>query len=160
MNLSYHIQAVATKWSPTSLLLNSQNYSFATSCRKKQGFKSIFRIHRVGHRLLGMLQDSAFSIVVRNQTAISDGCWPCFQVIAGIRSQPFSLILVSSFRIFSSYKLINEETFERICKDTYGLIRVHYPWANVTPIFHKVLDHSVELMTRYNEERSMKAFSK
>ena len=99
------------KWSPTSLLLNSQNYSFATrSCRKKQGFKSIFRIHRVGHRLLGMLQDSAFSIVVRNQTAISDGCWPCFQVIAGIRSQPFSLILVSSFRIFSSYKLINEET--------------------------------------------------
>ena len=62
-------------------------------------------------------------------------------------------------RILYSDKLINEETFERICKDTYGLILDHHPWANETPTPHKVLDHSVELMTRYNEGRGMKAFS-
>ena len=94
MNLSYHIQAGATKWSPTSPVIESRNYSFATSCRKKQGLKSIFRIHRVGHQPLEMLQDSAFPKNVRNQTAISDGSWPCCQVIAEIRSQPSTLILV------------------------------------------------------------------
>ena len=62
-------------------------------------------------------------------------------------------------RISNSDKLINEETFERICKDTYGHILDNYPWPNVTPTLHKVLGHSVELMTRYNEGRGMKALS-
>ena len=62
-------------------------------------------------------------------------------------------------RIYNSDKIINEESFEIICKDTYQLILDHYPWANVTPTLHKILAHSVELMVRYNEGRGMKAFS-
>ena len=62
-------------------------------------------------------------------------------------------------RIFNSDKIINEKAFESICKDTYQLILDHFPWANVTPTLHKIFAHSVELMTRYNEGRGMKAFS-
>ena len=62
-------------------------------------------------------------------------------------------------RIYNSDKIINEKSFEIICKDTYQLIFDHYPWANVTPTLHKILAHSVELMVRYNEGRGIKAFS-
>ena len=55
--------------------------------------------------------------------------------------------------------MINEESFETICKDTYQLNLDHCRWANVTPTLHKVLAHSCELMTRYNEERGMKVYS-
>ena len=54
---------------------------------------------------------------------------------------------------------INEETLEIHCKDTYQLIIDHFTWANVTPTLHKVLAHSVELMSRFNEGRGIKAFS-
>ena len=47
-------------------------------------------------------------------------------------------------RIYNSDKIINEESFEIICKDTYQLILAHYPWANVTPTLHKILAHSVD----------------
>ena len=68
-------------------------------------------------------------------------------------------ILRVILRIYNSDKIINEESFEIICKDTYPLILDYYPWANVTPTLQKILAHSVELMVRYNEGRGMKAFS-
>ena len=62
-------------------------------------------------------------------------------------------------RIYNSDKIIDEKSFEIICKDNYQLILDHYPWANVTPTLHKILAHSFELMVRNNEGRGMKAFS-
>ena len=54
---------------------------------------------------------------------------------------------------------INEETLEIHCKDTYQLIIDHFTWANVTPTLQKVLAHSVDLMSKFNEGRGMKTFS-
>ena len=87
----------------------------------------------------------------RTLTLLPNGCRDSF---ATIHSNLGVII-----RVYNSDKMINEESFETICKDTYLLILDHYPWANVTPTLHKVLVHSCELMARYNEGRGMKVYS-
>ena len=61
--------------------------------------------------------------------------------------------------VYNSDNMINKESCETICKETYQLILDHYPWANVTAKLHKVLVHSCELMAIYNEGRGLKVYS-
>ena len=159
MNLSYHIQAGATKWSPTSPVIERSKLFVRNFLQEKTGIKIDFPNSQGGTSTTGNVARQCFSQKCEEPnsylrwilTLLPSNCRDSFATI----HSNLGVIL----RIFNSDKLINEETFERICKDTYGFILDHYPWANVTPTLHKVLGHSVELMTRYNEGRGMKAFS-
>lgn len=51
-----------------------------------------------------------------------------------------SLIL----KLLTSKKLLNVEELEKLCSATYRKCYQLYPWATMSPTFHKLLAHSVE----------------
>ena len=49
-------------------------------------------------------------------------------------------------RIFNSDERIEIEKFTTLCRDTYELIIVSFPWSSITPTLHKILAHSAQLI--------------
>ena len=76
--------------------------------------------------------------------------------------EPIKLIhlnLSSILRVFNCGQAIDTDKLDNICKYTYEFIVVEFPWVNVTPSLHKLLEHCVELIQSCNDGYGMKQYS-
>ena len=152
MNLAYHIHAGVRKWSPTLAKVESSKSFIRNYLHEITGIKIDFPNSQGGTSTTGNVARQCFSPKCDEPnnylrwilTLLPNDCRYSFTTL----HTNLAVIL----RIYNSDKIINEESFEIICKDTYQLILDHYPWANVTPTLHKILAHSVELMVGIMKE--------
>ena len=145
MNLTFHINARVTKWSPSSPIIEESKFFVRNFIQEKTGIRIDFQNSQDGTSSIGKVARQCF---FKNCEEPNDYLRWILTLLPSTCRDSFTTIhsnLGIIIRIFNSDKLINEETFERVCKDTYGFILDSYPWANVTPTLHKVLIHSVEL---------------
>ena len=68
--------------------------------------------------------------------------------------------LSAILRIVNSDHKINTQEFGILCTNTYYLLILEYfPWVNITPILHKLLAHSEEILRKINNGCGLKSFS-
>ena len=67
--------------------------------------------------------------------------------------------LSAIMRIFNCDRKIHTSELGKLCKSMYLLILESFPWANITPTLHKLLDHSEELLRETNFGYGFKCFS-
>ena len=63
-------------------------------------------------------------------------------------------------RIFNCNKAVQTDKLDTLCKDTYYLILLSFPWASITPSLHRLLAQSVELIRDCNEGFGLKDFQR
>ena len=62
-------------------------------------------------------------------------------------------------RVYGSSKQIDTNKLDTLCKDLYEYIITKFPWANITPSVHKILAHSAEIITDFNNGYGLKDLS-
>ena len=67
--------------------------------------------------------------------------------------------LSAILRVYNSKQTDNTDQLEILCKNTYEMIIVDFPWVNVTPTLHKLLAHCLEPIRDCNNGRGLKEFS-
>ena len=117
MNLVFHIQAGVKKWSPTSTKIESLKVFVHDFLHEKTGIRIDFPNSQGGTSTTGNVARECFSPKCEEPsnylrwtlTLLPNGCRYSFETI----HSNLGFIL----RVYNSDKMINEESFETICKD-------------------------------------------
>ncbi|KAI6651934.1 hypothetical protein LOD99_4813 [Oopsacas minuta] len=67
--------------------------------------------------------------------------------------------LLVILRVYNSHRRIDTNKLYSIYKDTYEEIICKCPWANITPSLHKLLAHSSEFISDFNDGLGLKTSS-
>ena len=62
-------------------------------------------------------------------------------------------------RLYISSSKLDTLRLDNFCKETYQFILKEFPWVSITPSFHKLLAHSVELFAVQCNGCGLKLFS-
>ena len=159
MQLIYHLRAGEMNWSPSSAKIRHSMEFTREFLWEKIKIRIDYPTSQGGTTSTGNVVRTCFQREINNNkdflywiaTLIPNHC----QLHVTTIYTNLSVIL----RIFNSDERIDNEKFSTLCKETYLLILIAFPWASITPTLHKVLAHSPQIIEEYNEGRSMKSFS-
>ena len=145
MQLVYHLQAGETKWAPTSPKIRQSMEFVHRFLWERLSIKIDYPTSQGGTTSTGNVVRSCFQR--KNDSARDFLYWvttlvPEEQRLLTSINTYLSVIL----RIFNSDERIEIEKFTTLCRDTYELIIVSFPWASITPTLHNILAHSTQLI--------------
>ena len=155
MLLVYHIRSGTFKWSPTSRVI-IQSVKFTREFLfDKTGLKIDQPCPDGGTTSTGNIARQCF---LNKNNFIS---WVSTIISDNLRDDLCTLHTNLSvlLKIFNCNKAVQTDKLDAICKDTYELILIAFPWASVTPSLHRLLAHSVELIRDCNDGNGLKNFS-
>ena len=159
MQIVYHLQAGETKWAPTSQKIRQSMEFVRGFLWERLSIKIDYPTSQGGTTSTGNVVRSCFQ---RTNDSARDFLYWVTTLVPEEHHLPLTLIhtyLSVILRIFNLDERIEIEKFTTLCRDTYELIIVSFPWASITPTLHKILAHSAQLIDEYNGGRGMKYFS-
>ena len=159
MQIVYYLQAGETKWTPTSPKIRQSMEFVRGFLWERLSIKIDYPTSQGGTTSTGNVVRSCFQ---RKNDSARDFLYWVTTLVPEEHHLPLTLIhtyLSVILRIFNLDERIEIEKFTTLCRDTYELIIVSFPWASITPTLHKILAHSAQLIDEYNGGRGMKYFS-
>ena len=131
MTLVYHLQSDSSKWSPTSLKLQSLLKFVRGFLQKKTGLKIDQPFSDGGTTSTGNIARECFgnknNFIHWVTTMIPSNSHHSLKKILN----NLSVIL----RSFSCSREINVTIHDILCRETYEFILLEFPWANITPCY-------------------------
>ena len=155
MILVYHLQSGASQWKPTSKKIETSMRFVRDFLHEKTGLKIDQPTSEGGTTSTGNIARQCFlnknDFIHWVNTLIPAE----FRDVIGIIHSNISAIL----RVYNSGKQIDTDQLDILSKETYELIVLTFPWANITPTLHKLLAHCTELIRNCNDGHGLKEYS-
>ena len=153
--LVYHLNCRKFISSPTSVAIKTSMKFVQNLVQMETGLKVDQPDPRGGITSTGGVARRAFS----NDTKFIECILPLIDtehrdLLLKIHTQ-----LSAILRIVNSDREINTQEFGILCTNTYLFILDYFPWASITPMLHKLLAHSEEILREVNNGCGLKSFS-
>ena len=155
MLLVYHLQSGCLHWKPTSKQIETSMKFTRTFLQEKTGLKIDQPTSDGGTTSTGNIARQCF---LNKNDFIN---WVATLIPSEFRDT-ISIVhsnISAILRVYNSSQAVETEILDALCKDTYELIVVTFPWANITPTLHKLLAHCTELIHDCNQGYGLKEYS-
>ena len=160
MNLIYHLHADhKNEWSPSHPDVESSKRFIQEYLREHTGIRIDYPNAQGGTSTTGNVARTCFIRHKENQHDFLTS------ILTILKENDHDYIitlhenLAVILRVMNCSQKIDIPQLDFHCKFTYEFIVCKYPWANVTPTLHKVLAHTVDLISDYNNGHGLKCLS-
>ena len=150
MNLIGHLNAGITKWSRTSVKVQSAKGFITGLVREKLSIMIDFASSQGGTSTTGNVARSCF---LRTNENDKDFLYWVLSTLPKENKEAITEIhtyLGAILRVYNSGRRIDTEELSLACRKLYLLILNTFPWVNISPTLHKVLAHASDIISTFN----------
>ena len=155
MLLIYHLQCGSLHWKPTSKQIETSMRFTREFLQEKTGMKIDQPTSHGGTTSTGNIARQCFLNKNNFLSWVTTIIPSEFRDAINIIHCNLSAIL----RVYNSTQEVETEKLDALCKETYELIIITFPWVNITPTVHKLLAHCTELILDCNNGFRLKEYS-
>ena len=155
MLIIYHLDAGCKKWSPTCTKVQCSLKRVRTIIEIKCSIRIDIPSSQGGTSTTGNVARDCFRDKIYFFRWSTSTINPIDKPVLKIIQNNLSVIL----RIVNSKDHINCHGLENVCKKTYEISIIHFPWVRISPSLHKLLAHCFQLIKRYSNGYGLQSLS-